>query len=412
MLLFVQSIYFLKIMAASFSRLLFIILFLTTVEQIAVDVYLPSLPAMTEYFQPPTSYLQHTLTLYLLGFALSPLIFGPISDRYGRRPVLLFNLILYLIASLVCAFAGQINWLLGGGLINGIAGGGIVVANAAMSRDCYRGKALISVSSYMSMVWSLIPIIAPTIGGYVQYYFGWRANFFLVFIYTLPITLYLMFYLPETNPCSYGKLEFKRIILRYTHFLKDKYFMVHVAATAITFAITIAFNTAAPFLFQDQLHLNAVQFGWLSFGVAFSYLIGTLLNNYLIRYLSVVTLLWIGQAIMLSMSLVMLIIGLFGLMTVGAIALPASLVILGEGFVYPNSAALAFDNVKKHTGIATALFGSLQLIACALTSAIVAMMPEHSQIPIASILVILSVSLVLCLNNLKEPMNQAQATYS
>lgn len=390
-------------MATTFSRLLFVILFLTTVEQFAVDVYLPSLPAMTEYFHSPSSYLQYTLTLYLLGFGLSPLLFGPMSDRYGRRPIILFNLGLYLFASLMCVFANQIHWLLSGRLLNGIASGGIVVANSAMTRDSYRGKELITVSAYMSMVWSLVPIIAPTIGGYVQHYLGWRSNFFLIFIYTLPITLYLISNLPETNPNPKVKLDISRVLKRYAHFLKDKFFMVHVAATAITFAATIAFNTAAPFLFQDNFQLSAVQFGWLSLGVAVSYLIGTIANNYLIRFYSIATLLLIGQVIMLSASLLMLILGIFGVMTVTTIAIPASLVIMGGGFIYPNSAALAFDNVKKHMGIATALFGSIQLVACALVSALVACFPETNQIPLALLLLVLSLTLMLCFRGLQDP---------
>lgn len=389
-------------MTATFPRLLFVILFLTTVEQVAVDVYLPSLPAMTDYFGVPSSYLQNTLTLYLLGFGLSPLLLGPISDRYGRRPILIAGLCVYLFASLLCTLSNHIYWLLCGRLLQGIASGGIVVANSAMSRDCYRGKELITVSAYMSIVWSLVPIIAPTIGGYVQYYSGWRANFFLPFIYTLPITLYVITHLPESNTKNV-KLDIQRVLKRYTHFIKDRFFMSHVAATAITFSITIAFNTAAPFLFQDLLHLSSVQFGWLSLGVGISYLIGTVLNNYLIRYFTISSLLFAGQVIMVGSSLIMLVIGLSGIITVAAVAIPASLVIMGEGFIYPNSAALAFNNVKQHMGVATALFGSIQLIACALASALISFLPKTSQVPLTIVLLVLSLSLVLCFLGLKEP---------
>ncbi|WP_367608251.1 multidrug effflux MFS transporter [Legionella sp. W05-934-2] len=390
-------------MVQPYPRLLFVILFLTTVEQFAVDLYLPSLPAMTNYFGAPASYLQQTLTLYLFGFGLSPLLFGPLSDRYGRRPIVLFNLGLYLAASLLCALATEIHWLLAGRLVNGIASGGIVVATSAMSRDSYRGKALIAVSAYMSMVWSLVPIIAPTIGGYIQHYLGWRANFYLIFLYPLPMILYLFATLPETNPNPTTRLAVSRVISRYMHFLNDRFFIIHVLATAVTFAATIAFNTAAPFLFQDTLHLNAVQFGWLSFAVALSYLIGTIANSYLLRYFSIATLLKIGQTIMVSASLVMLIIGFLGTMTVATLGIPASLIILGEGFIYPNSAALAFNNVKKHLGIATALYGSIQLITCSVASALVAIFPESNQIPLALFLLGLSLVLVLSFRTLDDP---------
>jgi len=123
-------------------NIIVILLLLTTVEQFAVDVYLPSLPAMTDYFGVDNAYLQMTLSLYLLGFALSPLLFGPLTDYYGRRKILMSGLIIFVLASLVCSITSSITLLLLARLCQGIGSGAIVVANQSMVRDSFNGKQL------------------------------------------------------------------------------------------------------------------------------------------------------------------------------------------------------------------------------------------------------------------------------
>lgn len=372
----------------------FILLF-TTIEQVAIDVYLPSLPVMTDYFGVDASLLQATLSLYLLGFALSPLIFGPLCDRYGRRKIITIGIGIYCVSSFVCMITHSIWTLLLARLSNGIGSGAIGVANQAMARDSFTGVHLARVASYMSIAWSLIPIIAPAIGGYVQYYCGWRTNFALITAYGV-ITLGLLFcFLQESMQTRPVKLNFALIMQRYARFLFNFQFMVYVACTAISFAVTMAFNTAAPFLFQQQLGLSPVVFGWLALAVGCSYLLGTVCNNFLLGRFGIKSLLATGLILMTGCSFLMLFLAVCGYFSVISVSLPAGGVIFFEGFVYPNAAALAFGPIKRHTGIASALYGGIQLFACALTSALVAHLPETNAMPLS--LVMFSLSCVLCI---------------
>lgn len=374
-------------------NIIVILLLLTTVEQFAVDVYLPSLPAMTDYFSVDNAYLQMTLSLYLLGFALSPILFGPLTDYYGRRKILMSGLIIFVLASLVCSMTSSITLLLLARLCQGIGSGAIVVANQSMVRDSFSGKQLAIVASYMSITWSLVPIISPAIGGYLQHYLGWRANFWVITLYGILALMIILKLLPETMKSRPVRLDIKLIIKRYLKFLLNKHFMTYVACTAITFAITIAFNTAAPFIFQQGLGLSPVNFGWLALAVGMSYLLGTLLNRYLLRFATPSQLLILGQVLMIGFGLLMVGLALLGYFSVLSVSIPASGIIFAEGLVYPNAAALAFDPITKHTGIASALYGGIQLLACALTSAFVAQLPDVSPIPLACTMLGLSLLL-------------------
>ncbi len=373
--------------------ILFLILLLTTVEQSAIDMYLPSFPAMSDFFHVGDEKIQLSLSLYMAGFAVSPLLAGPLVDRFGRKPILCGGLLAFFLSTLLCAFATDINVLLMGRILMGAACGLLVVANQSMVRDSFEGTRLLKVTSYMSMIWSMVPIVAPAIGGYVQTYWKWQGNFYLIALYILFSFFCVVFGAKETMKQPPKAIHLKPILLKYVLLLKNREFMINVACTAIAFALTTAFITAAPFLFQDVLGYSPLEFGWLALGVAVSYLMGTYINNVLIHRYSPQVLICAGLVMICLFSGVGLMLGLANVINVYAIAIPVAVVIFAGGFIYPNAAALAFEPIKKNIGIASAMYISLQLIACALSSAIVAKLPENNQVPLMSFLLILSVLL-------------------
>lgn len=366
--------------------ILFIVLLLTTAEQSAIDTYLPSFPAMAEFFHTSDDMIQLSLSLYMAGFAVSPLFAGPLTDRFGRKSILILGLTSLLLATMGCALAVNIYALLLGRVLMGFACGIIVVANQSMVRDSFQGKRLVKVTSYMSMAWSMVPILAPAIGGYIQHYFYWQANFYFIAFYIALSLFFVVFTLKETMTAAAKKIRFKLILLKYSYLLKQSQFLIYVACTAISFALTTAFITGAPFLFEDVLGYTPVEFGWLALIVAISYLIGTYTNNVFLKYLPINKLICSGLIMTCIFSGIGLLFGLLGYINVYVIAVPVALVIFAGGFIYPNASALAFEPINKNIGIASALYISIQLISCALSSAIVAKLPETNQIPLMSFL--------------------------
>ena len=245
----------------------------------------------------------------------------------------------------------------------------------------------------MSMTWSMVPIIAPAIGGYIQSYWSWQANFYFIALYVFISLMFVIFGLKETMVVPAKTIKFKLILFKYSYLLKQSKFLVYVACTAISFALTTAFITAAPFLFQDALGYSPVQFGWLALLIAISYLIGTYTNNVLLKRYSSNKLISIGLILSCLFSGIGLFIGLLGYLNVYVIAIPVACVIFAGGFIYPNAAALAFEPISKNIGIASALYISIQLLVCALSSAIVAKLPEANQIPLMGFLLCLSILL-------------------
>ncbi len=157
----------------------FLVLMIIPLSQIAVDMYLPSLPAMAKHWHVSSTSMQLSFTFYLLTLGVSQLFYGPLSDRYGRKPLLLVGLVVYLIGSLVCALSLMPNMLYMGRALQGLGAGSMfVISNAALS-DVFSGSALARRVTWNSLVWSLVPILAPAVGGFVQEYLGWQANFIL-----------------------------------------------------------------------------------------------------------------------------------------------------------------------------------------------------------------------------------------
>lgn len=373
--------------------ILFIILLLTTIEQFGVDAYLPSMPAMGTYFGASDAKVQLSLSLYMLGFSLSPLIAGPLTDRYGRKPLIIGGLAALIVATIFCIFAPTINSLLWGRILMGFAGGFLVVANQSMVRDSFDGEQLVRVASYMSLTWSFVPIVAPAIGGYIEYYLNWQANFALIVLYAAIGLAVVWFSLTETMTKAAKPIVFKFVMAKYYKLLTNRMFLLYTACTALTFGMTTIFITASPFLFQDLLGYSPVVYGWIAFSVACSYLLGTYLNTCLIKFYSALQLIRVGVIFIVFFSAIGLLWGVFGVVNLWVIALPASAVIFFEGLVYPNAAALAFQPITKNLGIASALYISLQLLTCAVTSAVMAKLPEHNQVALMSFMLLLSLLL-------------------
>lgn len=172
---------------------------LAATAPLAIDMYLPALPAMAADLNRPNSHIQQTLTLFMLGYALCQLIYGPLSDRFGRRPVILFGMLLFSAASLACTLAQSLDQLLAARIIQALGGGAASVVVTALVRDLYRGEAAARVMSLVVMSMTLAPLLAPMVGGQILQMFGWRAIFMLLTLLGLLLTLQVWLRLPETR---------------------------------------------------------------------------------------------------------------------------------------------------------------------------------------------------------------------
>ena len=208
--------------------------------------------------------VQASVTLYLLGYGIGQLALGTLSDSVGRRPILLVGAFIYTLACIGSVLASTIHLFLISRLVQGIAIAGPGIAAKACLSDCFSGKALQKVSTYVGIAWSGGPILAPAIGGYLQHYLGWHACFYFLAGYSLLILVITCAFLPETKR-EKEPLHLKAISLNYMKVLNHPVFIGCLICSGVIYSMMAVFNVMGPFIIQTSLHYSAIQFGHIAF---------------------------------------------------------------------------------------------------------------------------------------------------
>lgn len=363
---------------------------ITSIAPFASDSYLPSLPAMTKSLATSHHFIQLTITLYLLGYSLSQLIYGPFSDRFGRRHVILVGLGIASIGSLFCALAPTIGWLLFARLVQGA---GLGVSNSlfrAVMRDVFSGTEMAKMSSYVGMVFAVAPAIAPVIGGYIQASFDWRANFIFLVILVLCVFAVVWCLLPETNKqLNPHATKFAIIIKNYRTLLTSKMFLGNVACSSLAYSGIIAYCAISPFLFENILGLTPVQYGWLATVITVGLIFGQLLNALFVTTMGLKKMIVLGITLMTINGIAMYVIGYFGVLNVWVVILPTCLFLASSTFVFSSAMAGAFMPFADMAGSAGAMYGCLQILGSVLTSLLIASMTFKNQQLLATIFICL-----------------------
>jgi DHA1 family 2-module integral membrane pump EmrD-like MFS transporter len=360
------------------------------ISSAATDMYVPSLPYLAHYFQATPDDVKWTITLYLLGFVISQLIYGPLSDRYGRKAILLSALSIALFGSILCVFANSIYMLWLGRFIQGL--GVCVTLIRSIAQDKFHGPQLSQVVATLSVAYGFAPVIAPLVGGYLQEYFHWRSVFVVLFLYLSILSLVIWKLLPETNGQQHHDLTWKRLTNDYKLALTNNNFLVHAICASAAMSGVIGYYAMSPFLLQKTLGLSAVEYSWLVVVVAAGMLIGKGLNTLLIKKFDLDTLIVVGNSLMLSGAGIMLIFGMLGYLSVTLIVLPFILFTTGTGLVFSNAMVAAFRSINKAGGTASAVYTCIQIGGTFCASILVAHLSQNTQIPLAIFLTILSLS--------------------
>lgn len=358
-----------------------------TVGQMSIDIYLPSLPDLSDQWQTSSFIMQLTLTVFALGYGVSQLFYGPLSDRLGRRKVLLSGFGVYLVGTFICMTAFHPYMLIFGRLIQGIGIGSSQVVGRAITRDQYSGTQLIKVMAYVSMAIALSPAIAPTLGGYIHDTLGWRGSFTLLFIWVSTLWFILLKFLPETLKQPLKKEHFiKSTLQNYKYILSFPVFITNGMLVILTFTGFMAFQMIAPFIFQHTLNYSATGYGSLIMFVAAGYMLGTFTNNRIIEYIGLDKTMWLGALFLLLGGATMLTFGMLGLLNVFVILFPMALFTFGSGLINPVAMASMLSPFPSMAGTAGAAMGSTLMLAATIWSLLAAFLPDTTQIPLASIL--------------------------
>lgn len=359
-----------------------LVLLFMSLGHFATDIYLPSLPAITRYFEIDNTYPQFTITAYMLSYSITPLIFGPLSDRVGRKPIVLSGLVIGTIASFGCAVAPNIWILILCRLFQGMGFGALTSGARAMIPDRYHGSTMVKYSSTLTMIMPVVLALAPPLGGFLQEIYSWRAPFTFLFIYTFVVLVFAIIRMPETNQKPVSK-EDNKLVPIYLSLIKNINFIAYAVISASLFMGLVAYLTVSPYLFQDSLGLTPTQYGSISLISGTIVIIGSIINMHITKFFPPRNILYVSSGIMLISGISLFFLVIFNLVTVFSLMFICLLFFSALPITFPNAFASAFSAIKGNFGAAGASISCIQFTTGAITSAVLSYLPEKSAMPLA-----------------------------
>lgn len=334
---------------------------LIAVGPLSMSLYTPAMTLLITALHTTEHAVRATITVYLFGFALAQLICGPLSDRFGRRPILLVCLSLYVIGSIACAAAGSVGALIVGRLVQGIGACGGVALSRVMVVDRFAGGGAARIISLMSLILSIAPAAAPVIGGTLITVMSWRVLFVILAVYGA-VLLALVWRFPETNDRrDAGATKLRSVAVNYGMLITSPAFIGQVVLTSLAVGGFYASQTLLPFVLMGKIGLPSPVFGAVTASLMVSYLLGSLATNRLLRFFPIGRLVLAGALMVFAAAIALaLVLRLVGL-GVFEIVLPMCLWMVGFAFIMPGVTTSALALFPRNAGSASALMGALQM---------------------------------------------------
>src|SRR3954447_2181856 len=333
---------------------------LIAVGPISMTLYTPALTLLAHVFATSEDAIRTTIAVYLFGFALAQLICGPLSDRFGRRPVVLACLALYVVGAAISAAAGSVEMLCLGRIVQGIGACGGMALSRVMVVDRFSGPPAARIISLMSLILSVAPAVAPVFGGALIAVASWRLLFVLMALYGAGLFL-LVWRFPETNARRDPLAIRPRALLgNYRMLLTSRAFIGQVVLTAFAVGGFYTAQTLTPFILMGRLGVSTTMFGVLTASLMVSYLVGALATNRLLRFLAPHRLVVVGAGFVMMAALA-LAAGLRVEVGIAEVIAPLCLWLFGLAFVMPGVTTAALGLFPRNAGSASALMGSLQM---------------------------------------------------
>ncbi len=350
----------------SAEYVLFAILLATPFSGIGTDLYSPALPSMAHYFGVSSALIKLTVSFFFLGNFFGQFILPMLSDMIGRRPIIQYCSFVFLIASIAISCTHNIYLIIGFRYLQGVSAGAVNAVLRAQSSDTYQGEKLRHVGTYMTIAWGVGPIVAPWVGGWLTYTWGWQSCFYFYAIYSLAIYLSNGVVVQETNQ-HLVKLTIKDIVGRYLTVLSNTSFILSSAILGSLYFLLIIFGVSAPFLVQNIWHVSPLHYGYIALMIGAGYVVGTLgyrlLNPWDGRRLLMLILVALFLTIVIGIGIAHVITAQLTLLTVIAF-----LVCMFSGMTFPAFFSRAIAAFPDMAGVANAVMGSLVYLVAAILS--------------------------------------------
>lgn len=376
---------------------LFTLTALVALGPLSTDFYLPALPLIAQYFGVDEAGAQATLSAYLIGFAMAILAYGPLSDRFGRRPVLAGGVIIFTLASLGCALAESIGALVAFRFVQAIGACAGPVISRAMVRDIVGSQGAARVFSYLSAAVALAPAIAPIVGGFLTDAFGWRASFVALTVYGAGGLVAVFWILRETNQTrdmtAANPLSWFRI---YGSLIRHREYFGYVLAATFGYSGIFCFISGSSFVFINVLGVPPKYFGFC-FGVfVIGYIIGATSGGKLSKRVTPAELVGYGSLIALLSAVALVAVNLVVTASVWTVLGPLLPYMIGVGMTMPAAQAGAIGPFPRSAGAASALLGFVQMGVAAGVGAVLGVIGSPSPLPMTLMIALMAVAQMAC----------------
>jgi DHA1 family bicyclomycin/chloramphenicol resistance-like MFS transporter len=353
---------------------------------LSIDMYLPAMPVMEKVFHASTASVQLTMVTFLIGFALGQSLYGPITDRFGRKPPLYASLLLFIASSLACAVAPSVRVMAVFRLLQAVGACGGSVMSRAMVRDLFPPEDMRKIFSMLILVLGVSPVVAPLIGSYLLVWFGWNAAFFAQAAIGAACLVGMHFRLPESLAHDDKRpLRFDVITSAYTQLLRDRTFLGASVVCGFSSAGLFAYITSAPFVFINLYKIPTERFGWLFGAVAAGMIIASQINGRMPRRIPIWRVLRYANLAQLAAGILLLVTVLTGVAGLAGVFACVFVYVSAQGFVFPNGSAIAMMRHGKIAGTASALLGTNQFLIAAITTTFLGFL-DNPVVPMAIVI--------------------------
>jgi DHA1 family bicyclomycin/chloramphenicol resistance-like MFS transporter len=365
---------------------------LTGFAPLTIDMYLPALPVMGEDLGGTSSMVQLTVSSFFAGMAIGQLIYGPLSDAYGRKRPLYVGLVIYVIASLGCAMVPTIGGMIGLRFIEALGGcAGMIIARAVV-RDLVSGQDAARLFSSMMLVMGVAPILAPLAGSYVLLWSGWRMIFLLLAVFGVACLIGCAAYLPETLPPSLRRpAGFQSALRSYGILLRERRFMGYSLASGIAMSTLFAYITASAQVFIGIYGMTPNAYAWLFGSNAAGLIAFSQLNRRLLRTRNLYQVLRGGLAAHVIAALAFLLVAVLGA-PLPVLCVPLWLTLATLGVISPNGSAASLSGEARMAGAASSLMGIFPFVVGAFAGVCLGLLPQDTPISLAAVIAAASVA--------------------
>jgi DHA1 family bicyclomycin/chloramphenicol resistance-like MFS transporter len=382
-------------------RVLLLTLTMTSsLGMVASTIYVPSIPAIAAALETSIARVQLTFVAYLLAFAASMLVLGPLSDRYGRRRTIICCLALSSISSVACAVSPTIDFLIAARVLQGIGACAGLVVGRAITREVWGREAAAQVIAGRAIAATLMQAFAPILGGYLQGWFGWRSNFVVIAVIACAAMALVARYVPESRLPTVSASRTGGMLANYRTLIGTRRFLSYAFTAAGSHAGFHIFAAGAPAVLIVGFGIRPEDYGFYASLPPMGFLVGSFLSNRLTRRLGIDVLITIGCTVLIPAASIMVTLALLGVASPYAVIGPMILICCGSGLITPNATAGSLGVNAGIVGTASGLGSFMQMTGAAGATALLSLGPSGSPLMLASIITVAGLVAVAAFSSL------------